>query len=704
MSVFAELHDGRKLEFPDGTDPSIIQRTVKKVLGVQPQGADAIPVEPGANTTPTPAPPDTTPAWGRENPNLYSAAQTARKYLGPLLSGGGAVAGGVIGSALGPAGTVGGAGLGYGIGESINKAADVALGNTPPETAQQALLRGTKDVLTGATMEAGGQVVAPLLSKGLGKAAGYIADLNQIPTQKAAEIARNALGPDLPEALNALRAAPGGITAGQATADITSPTWQALIDRALKRDPRFLDLLKQSQGEVSLNALADLAGGGTQTAAKGAQIASGNALRANLIPTLNTELNAANTAGTMKPVLDAQAQRMAEAAAAKVADVRRFTAASERAPDVAASILTARGTPLTPLTPIGYTYAGELGKKAEQVATQAADASLPFGEASKFAQAASDSLAAHGLKPLETAPIISKIEGIASNPEFAGNDIIAATVKQLSSDLAKWTNSGGVIDAYALNALRQNSVNAAVQQMRPTLDATAQKKLAASVIGQIKPSIVSAIESAGGTGYGSYLEDYAKGSQEIAQQKLAAKALELFKTSPDKFKALVNGDNIKEVENIFGPGSYDLAKEMSTKSMGGLQKVAQGLATDARVAEQSAGGQDALRQLLMSNMTKMRLPSYLSVASSTTNKALDLIENRIGTATMNRLTDAMKSGSSAADLLDVLPASDRVKVLSVLSHPEDWMPVSASGPLGVVASQVNSRNRLAPKNQNALAP
>lgn len=33
MSVYAELPDGRKLEFPDGTDPAVIQSTVKKILG-----------------------------------------------------------------------------------------------------------------------------------------------------------------------------------------------------------------------------------------------------------------------------------------------------------------------------------------------------------------------------------------------------------------------------------------------------------------------------------------------------------------------------------------------------------------------------------------------------------------------------------------------------------------------------------------------
>ena len=32
MAVYAQLADGRMLEFPDGTDPAIIQSTVKKVI------------------------------------------------------------------------------------------------------------------------------------------------------------------------------------------------------------------------------------------------------------------------------------------------------------------------------------------------------------------------------------------------------------------------------------------------------------------------------------------------------------------------------------------------------------------------------------------------------------------------------------------------------------------------------------------------
>jgi len=35
MPITAELHDGTRLEFPDGTDPAVIQRTVKNVMGAK---------------------------------------------------------------------------------------------------------------------------------------------------------------------------------------------------------------------------------------------------------------------------------------------------------------------------------------------------------------------------------------------------------------------------------------------------------------------------------------------------------------------------------------------------------------------------------------------------------------------------------------------------------------------------------------------
>lgn len=42
MAMFAELHDGRRLEFPDGTDPSVIQGTVRKLLAQTPAAPEGL--------------------------------------------------------------------------------------------------------------------------------------------------------------------------------------------------------------------------------------------------------------------------------------------------------------------------------------------------------------------------------------------------------------------------------------------------------------------------------------------------------------------------------------------------------------------------------------------------------------------------------------------------------------------------------------
>lgn len=47
MTITAELHDGRTLEFPDGTAPDVVQATVKRVLGAQAGAAAPTPPQAG---------------------------------------------------------------------------------------------------------------------------------------------------------------------------------------------------------------------------------------------------------------------------------------------------------------------------------------------------------------------------------------------------------------------------------------------------------------------------------------------------------------------------------------------------------------------------------------------------------------------------------------------------------------------------------
>jgi hypothetical protein len=634
---------------------------------------------------------------------IYTAA---RPYLAPVVEGltaaGGAIIGAGAGTVASPtilinpvSGGAVGAGIGYGIGKEYMEGLDVLMGVKQPRKGAEIATEPLRNVAEGSTFELGGQLVG----KGLGYVAGKVKDVFTLPKNKAADIAREALGPDLPLVLNALKAAKGeNVSAGQAAADINSPTFQALMDRASKRDPRFLNALKESQGEVSLNALANLAGGTTAAEARGTLQASKKALNDLTGPQRDAALNRANL-GKQVAEYEAQAGKLSGEAATEVQKVRDLISAGNAAEAWARLDMIKRNLPVGAAR---HSYAGELAVKADEWASKAASASLDLGEGARFAQAAANTLRANGVKPLEGKPLIDSISRIKSNPEYGGNDLIAGAVDNVARDIAQWTAKNGIIDAKALEAIRKNSVTAAIQQLRPGMDATSQRNLAAGVLSDIKPLIDDAIEASGGTGWKQYLNDYTKGMQQIAEKRLSGEALKLFKNNKDEFVKLVTNESPEVVEKFLGKGNYNIATELADSTLATLKTEANKVIRDAKVKSQVEGGQDALKQVLLENMTKFRLPSYLSAVAATTNKALNILENKIGKKTMQYLTEASKSPENAQHLLETLPASERIRVLKLLNNPQTWSAESKILSTGGTAAAVNS---LAPDryNSNALA-
>lgn len=654
------------------------------------------PEEPPASEIPGPR--RQLPAWAKEYPFAYDIARQTRELTGPLIEVGGAMSGAALGAPAGPAGVVMGSAGGYGAARGLLRQADIALGNEPAMTVGEGLEAGTRDLLMGAIFEAGGQVAAPYVEKALqlgSRGLGWLYDTlsGQIGAQKAAKILRDSLGVDISAARTLARTAPTDVTAAQSIAELTSPTTQALLAQAAKRDPRYMLTTAEAQEAARLNRLAELAGAETQTGARGVQQEAKNQLRKQLIPTLEQEMAAANTAGVLEPQLRAQAERMGTVAAQKVQDVRRMAPAAERLARAGSERgAAARGLPV----PGRYTYEGELAKRAEQVADDAAAGSLVFGEASRFATAAVNSLEAHGLKPLRGEDIVASIEKTLADPKLApGNRDLQRALRRVATDIQQWTNLGGVIDAWALDTIRKNSVNAVAKQLHPN-DTKAQKELAAKVLERVRPSIVKAIEDAGGTGYGAYLDAYSQGLKAVSEKKMSAKALEMYQNDPNAFVKLVEGNSPKEVEKIFGAGSYDIVKEMSAKATQVFKGVAAEIKRDTSVTKQVAAGQDALRELLDANKSRFRFPSFaFSRTATTANVSLDALSEKLGKNIMQRLTEASKSGQNMAKLIDTLPAVERNKVLRLLNNPQEWMVLPKESKGAVV-------NLLAPENQNNL--
>ena len=644
----------------------------------------------------------------RAEPTTY---EKIRPYVAPAIETLGAVGGAAAGIPLGPPGVVAGAGLGYGIGNELMYQADVAFGARKPRQGFENVTEPLTNVLTGSTFEAGGQVVAPIIGKVVGKAM----DLRQIPQQRAAKMAQAALGNDMPQVINTLRNAPPNASVAELTANIENPLWQAFVQDALAKDSQFLRKMRLADDAQAINELSKLVGGTTATDVRGTLETAKSNLNAMTGPQRESALNRANL-GQDVAAYEAQAGKLSTQAAAEVQKVRDLISAGNTAEAWARLDLIKRGLPVG-ATP--YTHFGELSNKAlGEWSSNAATASLDLGQGARFAQGAADALRSVGIKPLETAPLIQSIKATTNKPEFAGNDLLAGAAKNVTDDIAKWTANNGVIDAVALEAIRKNSVNAAIQQLRPGADATTQRNLAAGVLAKIKPAIDDAIEAAGGTGWRDYLASHAQGMRQIAEQKLTGKALELWKTNKDEFVRLVQNESPDTVEKILGPGNYNIATELADSTLTVLQNQAQKHLTKMSVKEQITEGQKALTQLVAQQSNSFRFPSWLNFWTTASNQALSELEKKIGAKSMTVLTQALKTPEGTANLLQTLPGAERSRVLQILSDPSVLKQGSTlyappgSAPKGTNAEKAAVRirsgvsNMLAPENQNqnALRP
>jgi hypothetical protein len=601
-----------------------------------------------------------------QTPNLSTGQKiyqnVVRPVLAPTVEMGGAVAGGTLGLPLGLGGAVAGSGLGYGMAKEAINLADIFLGIQKPREGVQAVVEPVRNVVEGATYEAGGRVLAPLVTKGVNK----LIDLGSSSQLKAANIARESLGADLPQVLNTLKNAPDNASVAEITASFENPTWQALIKEALDRDPQFLRKIKLFGEDESVKALSKLAGGENAAEVRAVLENAKKALTTMTTPQREAALSRANL-GQAVADYEAQAGKLSTEAAAKVQEVRDLIKAGNLAEAFARLNLIKRGLPVGASK---YTYPSELAEKAYgEWSDRAAQASLDLGQGARFAQDAATTLRNFGIKPLEGNQLSRNIASIAQNPSFAGDDVLLGAVNNVADDIAKWTSNGGVIDARALDAIRKNSVNAAIAQLRPSIDATSQRNLASKVLSDIKPYLIDAIESSGGTGYRKYLQDYTVGMQKIAERKLSGEALRLWKTNKDEFVRLVQNESPEEVEKILGGGRYNIATELADTTMEVLREQANKRLTQISVNEQISEGQLALTQLLKQQTTMMRLPSWFSFWASAGNKAVSELEKSIGNKSMKILTESLKNPEDAANLLNKLPASEQQRITELLTNP-----------------------------------
>ena len=629
-------------------------------------------------------------------PTMTGAGEFTGEVLGTLPAGGVIARGvGAIPGAGALAQSIRTGGFSTGMAPSAANIATKAAGGAVLGGTTAALIN-PEEAVTGAAIGAAAPFALPIVGKYVSIGGGKIIDAftGKLAPVKAGKVAREMAGDTINQIRAANNLAPVDINAAQAAAGIDNDVYQAFLDFYAGKDKTsFQRILKDTQKAGQLNRLAQLAGGPNLTENIESVKQAKNVLNQLMTPIRETELAAANIGARVGLPLQREADRLAQAAGEKVADVRRFTAAQGRAINPATNNFTTDQQLM------------KLAARADDVAAQAAEGSLAFGEAARFKQAAVDSLADYGLKPLKSDAILGRLGGILNNPEFAGNDVIEGAVKAFGDDVAKWTKNGGVIDAFALDSLRKNSVNAAVEKLRPGLDQTSKKNLAAGVIAQLKAPIINAIEEAGGTGYGKYLGDYAANAQLIDRRRLAGKALEMLDKSPDEFRRLVAGNNPDAVESVFGPGSFNILKEMGA-DVKPMQQIADELTRDITLKGQVKSGRLALGLEDQYGSPSELIPGFVGYKTAIAKKVAQILTGKVNEKAQALLTEGARSGKAMNEVLNTFPAEERIKAVKLLTElaktDKDLQRAIASG---VIVLTTPPANNLAPtqQNQNALA-
>lgn len=309
--------------------------------------------------------------------------------------------------------------------------------------------------------------------------------------------------------------------------------------------------------------------------------------------------------------------------------------------------------------------------------------------------------AANVSQQLDAQPIVDHLHKVVSSPGMRANPVLVNVVKGIQADIDQLMKAnGGVLDANDLYMLRKDAIADKVAKELGATDPTVAKKLTVKVLNEVRPMIDEAIEAAGGKDWSNYLRTYSEGMRSLEQRNMAAQAARLFENAPKAYLKLVRGNNPDAVEAIFGPGSYDVFTEMA-QHMPTLEKAAAHIERGLASKEAAQRGAEGLRQILMQDKVGLRLPNMMTRVVTSFNKAADMLENHVSAESLRILKEGMRNGQSALDLLNMLPASDRVKALSVLTDPKTWGTVGKVGQAAAVQSSVQE-NAMAPPSQNKL--
>lgn len=279
-----------------------------------------------------------------------------------------------------------------------------------------------------------------------------------------------------------------------------------------------------------------------------------------------------------------------------------------------------------------------------------------------FKQMQLDSLSQNGFYPLESKPIIGKIENMLQSPGVGSSSLVQSTLGELRDKLAQFTNpKTGVIDSRDLYTIRKEIGTTIAKNAKET--GNFDQNLIVKLDTNIKSYIDNAIESSGGTDWKKYLTTYQQASDKINQMQIG-QVLEqkLNTTLGDKQRAGVFATAVQNaaqtIKTSTGSSRYSKLEDVLTapqiKTIDSvLADVQRKAKAEALVSKSGATGIEH----------KGELPNFLSRAASITNTVLRVLKKDSNEQINRMAADLMLDPPKLAAFIEGVPTKQMPAII-----------------------------------------
>ena len=443
-------------------------------------------------------------------------------------------------------------------------------------------------------------------------------------------------------------------TAAEAVANIPEATSLAAYQQKVASNPAkgVAGSFAAREAEQEAARVAALQSVGQNETALQAAQAQRTAMTA---PMREDALAQANIAGQIMPRLEDEiAAKFAQKTQAMQVGGKLGTTASQEASRLKTqSFYPVEGMPRVPS---GYRPQEQYAQvEANLAGAREAGVEATIKQAQKdFRQMQLDSLSQNGFYPLESQPIISKIDTMLQSPGVGSSGLVQSTLGELRNKLASLTNpKTGVIDSRDLYTVRKEIGTTIAKNAKET--GNFDQNLIVKLDTNIKSYIDNAIESAGGTDWKKYLTTYQQASDKINQMQIGQALEKKLGTSlGDKQRAGVFATAVENaaqtIKTSTGSSRYSKLEDVLTAPqikavnsvLADVQRKAQ---SEALAAKSGATGVEH----------KGELPNFLSRTASITNTVLRVLKKDSNEQINRMAADLMLDPPKLAAFIEGVP-------------------------------------------------